>query len=538
MNKGTILEIENDIVLVMTGDCDFIHLKRKSGMFVGQQIQFTSDDIKKEKKPFNILPLAVSAAAILLIASLYFIFFQKTSVNDLSGIYSFVDIDINPGIEFMLDKDNKIKKAVPLNNDGQKLLKDIDYKNMYLEKAITDIIAKSEDLGYINVEESNILASVSLNDAYKYYGKNTQEQKEYIDNLVKELNISLEDKADKYLVTKTSPIIKRKASKNNLSMGRQIYYDNMRKNGEEITLDNARKEEISTIIENLSEYKYTPEENDNTSSPARITPTNKANTEPSLSTKSSALVTPKPTPKNTATKSKPTPTIEKVVYGNNTLHVTASTKNGNVVLKWTPLEGKEFLYYKIVISKKNSKPKYPDEGYMYALPDINTSSVTLSKDSSYNGGDFGGKLVPGEKYYFGITAVFNNKKIYSNVISMKYPGTLAPTPKPSAAQSTAPKLTASIGNNAIKLSWTPNKREGFVYYKVVISKSNPHPIYPEDGYMWFSNEETSYSVYSSTGYNGGDFGGKLESGQKYYFSITYVYNDKKISSNTLYLTCP
>ena len=51
MNKGTILEIENDVVLVMTGDCDFIHLKRKSGMFVGQQIQYTSNDIKKERKP-------------------------------------------------------------------------------------------------------------------------------------------------------------------------------------------------------------------------------------------------------------------------------------------------------------------------------------------------------------------------------------------------------------------------------------------------------------------------------------------------------
>ncbi len=389
-------------------------------MFVGQQIQFTSNDIKKERKPLNILSLAVSAAAILLIASLYFIFFQKTSENDLSGIYWFVDIDINPSIEFMLDKDNKVKKAVTLNNDAQKLLKDMDYNNMYLEKAITDIIAKSEDLGFINMEDSNILASVSLNDAYKYYGKNTQEQKEYIDNLVNILNISLEDKADKYLVTKTSPIVKRKASKNNISLGRQIYYDYMRKNGDEITFDKAKNEEASTMIENLSEYKYTPEENDYTNSPYESTPTNKDNTEPSLPTKASASVTPKPTQKNTATaKPKPTPTIQKVLYDNSTLHVTASTKNGNVVLKWTPLEGKEFLYYKIVISKKNSKPKYPDDGYMYAIPDINTSSVTVSMDSSYNGGDFGGKLVPGEKYYFGITAVFNNKKIYSNIISMK-----------------------------------------------------------------------------------------------------------------------
>jgi hypothetical protein len=531
MNKGTILEIENESVLVMTGDCDFITLKRKSDMFVGQQIHYTKRDIKNEKKPVNFLPpLVASAAAIILMVSLYFIFFQKSSKSSLGGIYSFVDIDINPSIELMLDKDNKVRKAIPLNDDGQKLLKDLDFKDVYLEKAITDIIAKSEDLGYIDIENNHFLASVSLNDEYTYYGRDTEEQKSYIESLSKGLNISLEDKTDKYLVTKVSPILKRKASKNSLSMGRQVYYDTMRKNGEDISIDQARNEDVSTILENLTNYVDTQEGSDDTRTPAKVTSTGKGNLK---ATPPKTSATPKPTPKNTVTP-KPTPSAVKVVYNNDTLNISGSVKDGKVVLKWTPLEGQGFQYYKVVISKKNSKPKYPDDGYMYVISDINTSSVNIDKDSIYSGGDFGGKIIPGEKYYFAITAVFKDKKIYSNTVSMKYPGTSVPTPKPS----TGPKLTAKVGGDSISLSWTPNTKGNFSYYKVVISKNNPHPVYPEDGYMWFSDKETSYVVKSSNGYNGGDFNGQLVSGQKYYFSITYVYNDTKISSNTLYLTYP
>ncbi|HEY9061147.1 MAG TPA: anti-sigma factor domain-containing protein [Pseudobacteroides sp.] len=535
MSKGTILEMENDSVLVMTGDCDFINLKRKPGMFVGQQVQFTPIDIKKERKPVKFLmPLIASAAAIIFIVFLFFIFFQKSSDSGLEGIYSFVDLDINPSIELMLDKDNKVQKTLSLNDDAQKLLKGLDFNNMYLEKAITEILAKSEDLGYIDMENNHVLASVSLNDEYTYYGKDIEEQKNYIDDLVRELKISLEDKTDKYLVTKASPILKRKASKNNLSIGRQTYYESMRKNDEDITIDEAKVHDVSTMIENLRGYDN-GDESDDTKTPDRVTPTAKGNLKPTSSLRASS--TPNPTPKNTATpKLKPTPTAIKVVYDNNTLHISGSVKSGKVLLKWTPMEDQDFQYYKVVISKGNSKPKYPDDGYMYVITDINASSISIDKYSQYNGGDFGGKIIPGEKYYFAITAVFKNKKIHSNAVSMKYPGTptSTPTPKPSTGQ----KLTAKVGSDSINLSWTPNTRSGFVYYKVVISKTNPHPVYPEDGYMWYSTNETSYVVRSSNGYNGGDFNGQLISGQKYYFSITYVYNDTKITSNTLYLTYP
>jgi hypothetical protein len=103
-----------------------------------------------------------------------------------------------------------------------------------------------------------------------------------------------------------------------------------------------------------------------------------------------------------------------------------------------------------------------------------------------------------------------------------------------------PVVTCKVDGSRIVLSWTPADDNGFNYYKVVVSKSNPYPRYPQDGYMFVIGErnKTSQSIDVSNGYNGGDFGGKLVAGQKYYFSVTSVYSDEKIPGNALYLEVP
>ena len=77
-------------------------------------------------------------------------------------------------------------------------------------------------------------------------------------------------------------------------------------------------------------------------------------------------------------------------------------------------------------------------------------------------------------------------------------------------------------------------------YKVVISKNNPNPKYPDDGYMyWITDRNQNFAVIDTvTQYTGGDFGKYLKPGEKYYFSITAVYTDSKVSGNVVQLTCP
>ena len=75
---------------------------------------------------------------------------------------------------------------------------------------------------------------------------------------------------------------------------------------------------------------------------------------------------------------------------------------------------------------------------------------------------------------------------------------------------------------------------------VVISKNNPNPKYPDDGYMyWITDRNQNFAVIDTvTQYTEGDFGSYLKSGEKYYFSITAVYADSKVSGNVVQLTCP
>ena len=104
-----------------------------------------------------------------------------------------------------------------------------------------------------------------------------------------------------------------------------------------------------------------------------------------------------------------------------------------------------------------------------------------------------------------------------------------------------PQVTGSITqDNKVRLDWNVITNPCLQGYKVVISKNNPNPKYPDDGYMfWITDRNTNYSVISSTDhYNGGDFGGYLQPGQSYYFSITAVYSDAKVAGNVVELEYP
>jgi hypothetical protein len=106
---------------------------------------------------------------------------------------------------------------------------------------------------------------------------------------------------------------------------------------------------------------------------------------------------------------------------------------------------------------------------------------------------------------------------------------------------TVSTLSGRVDGGKIILNWQPVKRtDGFCYYKVVISKKNSHPVYPADGYLYYYTDinKTSSIVNNIDAYNGGDFGGYLESGETYYFSITAVYGDKKQPGNVISMKYP
>ena len=98
-----------------------------------------------------------------------------------------------------------------------------------------------------------------------------------------------------------------------------------------------------------------------------------------------------------------------------------------------------------------------------------------------------------------------------------------------------PEVELNKEDSGIVLKWDEIEHPDLKGYKVVISRNNPNPRYSEDGYLaWITNRKTtSYLIDNSVKYKNGDFGGYLEPGQEYYFSITAVYECGKVAGNAV-----
>ena len=112
--------------------------------------------------------------------------------------------------------------------------------------------------------------------------------------------------------------------------------------------------------------------------------------------------------------------------------------------------------------------------------------------------------------------------------------------KPVEVSTPAPQVTALATDGKVKISWNKIDSSNFNGYKVVVSQSNPTPAYPADGYATYITDpnKTYYYLDASSGYNGGDFGGKFISGQLYYFSVTALYDQGKVPGNVIQVKMP
>jgi 2C-methyl-D-erythritol 2,4-cyclodiphosphate synthase len=66
-------------------------------------------------------------------------------------------MDINPGIELVTNRFDRVLSAFGTNDDGKTLLAQIDYKNAKLDDTIDNILDTAKDKGYLTSNEQNAL---------------------------------------------------------------------------------------------------------------------------------------------------------------------------------------------------------------------------------------------------------------------------------------------------------------------------------------------------------------------------------------------
>jgi hypothetical protein len=101
--------------------------------------------------------------------------------------------------------------------------------------------------------------------------------------------------------------------------------------------------------------------------------------------------------------------------------IKVTKSDDSLLLSWDKITSSDFSGYKVVISKSDPTPVYPDNGYLRYITDRNDTSIIVRGGDDYNGGDVGGRLKSGTEYYFSITVLYNNGKTAGNVVRAKLP---------------------------------------------------------------------------------------------------------------------
>ena len=209
--------------------------------------------------------------------------------------------------------------------------------------------------------------------------------------------------------------------------------------------------------------------------------------------------------------------------------VNVEEDNGKLILRWNKIDSAKFKNYRVVASKGDSTPSYPDDGYLFSITDRNRNYAVIDNTTAYTDGDFGNYFTKGERYYFSVTAVYEDKVVAGSAVRVKYEGTENPEAY------VVPVVTVEEDNGKLILRWNKIDSSKFKNYRVVASKGDSTPSYPDDGYLFsISDSNRNYAVIdNTTAYTDGDFGGYFVKGEKYYFNITAVYEDRVIAGNTI-----
>lgn len=156
--KSIVVEIKNDIAIVLSDDGSFNQIPNNN-YIIGQEIHMKKTKSKFAKK---LATIAGTAAAI----GIIFIGFWA-----YSSPYYYVSLDVNPSIEFTLNRFDRVLSVKAVNDDGEEILKEIDLNELEytsVENAINKTVEQISENGYFSEdEESNIVITTSSKDPEK-----------------------------------------------------------------------------------------------------------------------------------------------------------------------------------------------------------------------------------------------------------------------------------------------------------------------------------------------------------------------------------
>ena len=184
--------------------------------------------------PFKKFAVVFASLMILFTAGLF-------SYNLYAAETAFLDIDVNPSIEVVLNRFDRVIGVHAYNEEGEQLINSINIKHKPYKNALKIIIDKMSELGYIDNAEMFTATLLS---------KDTQSQDAMLSSLKEYINSVF--KADESLKKEVFCIdsdTKTHAHENNLSPAKYLAIKELQEVDPNVTIDECRSHSIGEIKE-------------------------------------------------------------------------------------------------------------------------------------------------------------------------------------------------------------------------------------------------------------------------------------------------
>ncbi|MBD1380338.1 anti-sigma factor domain-containing protein [Metabacillus arenae] len=236
MNRGVVVELNDEYVTLLTPDGQFMKAKNVAGAYqLGEERTF-SPLIKKEKA-FTRLFKTSSLKMGLLSAAVIFLF-VFTLLPFLSGqkVYAYMTIDINPSFELAIDQKLEVIEIVALNEDGEQMLEKLsEWKHQSLSKVVGQIVSTSRGNGYMNEDNEILLSTVVSKSDNEQFKKSLQTS-------IKQMESSYEKEELHVETLQSDQETREKAKSEGISTGKYIKLHEHESSSKE---ENEEKEEVA-----------------------------------------------------------------------------------------------------------------------------------------------------------------------------------------------------------------------------------------------------------------------------------------------------
>lgn len=233
-------EIEKKLDTAVSGMIPEDMFKRISENIVSVDAERIEKGMKKKFNIFGKGFVGVAAAACVLFAVgvVGVPYYGNNYVPD-----SHVDIDVNPGVEIVTNKKNKVLQVQSTNQDGAAVIDGMNLKNTELKVAVNALIGSMVQKGYIQNDNTGILVTVR-ND-------NEDKANKVKAEVLNDINTALSTNSVQATVinqtVKTTVDAKKFAAENNISIGKAVFVLNLAAKDTSLDAKELAKMKVSEI---------------------------------------------------------------------------------------------------------------------------------------------------------------------------------------------------------------------------------------------------------------------------------------------------